>query len=300
MAAGCKNMCSAALWLICLIGLCGCVKQPEATASAAPKAARERIISLAPSLTEILFALELGDEIVADTQFCETPEAAKALPKVGGWTDVNMEQIMSFRPSCVCLGVNHPMRSKFEQLSIPLLPVAGSTLEDVISSIQTIGSRFGREAKAAELTNSLRERMVQLRQRAAQRSRALKVLIVAYRVRGEGRLRDLSVAGDDGYFQALLSLIGCELVPSGTGVPYPQMSAEGVLAVNPDVIVEIAPEMADAGAVVKDWEVALPALKAVQAHRVLVFTENYATVPGLRSLLFAEKLADRLETLHVE
>ncbi len=258
--------------------------------------AKERIVSLAPSLTETLFALELGDSIVADTVYCETPEAAKALPKVGAWNDVNIEQVLSFQPTCVCLPATHPCRAKFEQMNIPLCAVDGRSLDNVIEGIELLGTRFDRKERAHELASDMRRRLQALK-KAYEGRRHLKVMVVVGRARGAGRVKNLTVVGDDAYFRPLLSIVGCDVLPAGGGIPYPAMSIEGVMAVSPEAVVEIAADCAADGgkAAMADWKTSFP--KLVARGAVFVFTENYATVPGLRSVLFAEQLARRLENV---
>ncbi len=279
--------------LVCLIlsMAVGCGGNKAGTSEADPG---ERIISLAPSLTETLFALGLGESIVADTVYCETPEAAKALPKVGAWNDVNIEQVLAFQPTCVCLPATHPCRSRFEQMQIPLCAVDGRSLENVIDGIELLGERFGRSERAHELADDIRRRLQALEKTYSNRRR-LKVMVVVGGARGAGRVKDLTVVGDDAYFRPLLSIVGCDVVPAGKGIPYPAMSIEGVMAVNPDAVIEIAADCAADGgkAALSDWNSSFPQLVARGA--VFVFTENYATVPGLRSVLFVEQLAQRLE-----
>lgn len=283
------------LLAVALTGGCAPHAQPPTQPTA------ERIISLAPSLTETLFALGLGDRLVADTQYCVTPEAAKALPKVGAWNDVSAEQLLALKPTAVCLADTHPQRERLAAAGLPLVPVRGQTLADAIAAVLTLGQAFGRQADAERLHASLLDSQETLRQSQAGLPR-LRLLVVISRTRGEGRLRDLIVAGDDGYFRQLAELLHCDLVPAGTGAAYPAVSAEGILAIDPDAIVEIAPEWEPRGEpgreqLAQEWRQALPTLKAAQPGRILVFTENDATVPGLRTIAFARRLADQLRPL---
>ena len=170
------------LLVFCLAASCG-RNQPDAADAGSQK---QRIISLAPSLTETLFALGLGDCIVADTIYCETPEEAKALPKVGAWNDVNIEQVLSFQPTCVCLPATHPCRAKFEQMNIPLCAVDGRSLDNIIDGIELLGERFDRKERAHELATDMRGRLHALK-KAYEGRRRLKVMVVVGRARGAGR-----------------------------------------------------------------------------------------------------------------
>lgn len=282
----------------------GCGENPSARQDGVEKTPSggrhaQRIVSLAPSLTEMLFALGLGEDVVAVTEYCVTPEAAKGLPKVGAWNDVSIEHVISFKPTCVCLPATHPKLKEFEQLGIPVAPFKGQTLDDVLDSITVMGRRLGKEAAAEALLGDIRTRIDALKSKQGD-GKPLRTLVMIGRIRGEKRLRDIVVAGDDGYFQRLLELAACQLVPSGLGISYPSISIEGIVSLDPDVIIEIAPTFEAQGEagrqkVLDDWRHVLPNLRAVRENRVLVFTENYATVPGLRSVLFAENVSKRVE-----
>lgn len=293
----CRLLISSCLSLLFLLLTACSPAQPETPAATASR----RIVSLAPSLTEMLFALGLGDDVVAVTQYCITPEAAKRLPKVGSWNDVSVEQLLTLNPTAICLADTHPARSRLAAAGLPLVPVRGQTFSESQEAIMTLGEAFGRQQQAAQLLSALKSRQGNLRRQSENLPR-LRLLFVLSRTRGENRLRDLIVAGDDGYFRELATLLNCDVVPSGTGVAYPALSLEGILALAPDAIIEIAPEWEERGEpgraqLTQEWRNALPQLKATEPGRMLVFTENHATVPGMRSLDFAEQLAQRLAPL---
>lgn len=286
------------MWLFfsIILFLAGCERDVVEATDSKEGLSKERIVSLAPSLTEMLFALGLGDSVVADTVYCETPEEARNLPKVGAWNDVNIEQVLSFHPTCICLPKTHPCRARFEQIGLSLCAIDGRSLDNVIGGIEVLGERFDRRDVATAIAKDMRDKLKALQEKHAG-CRVLKVLVVVGRARGAGRVKDLTVVGDDGYFRPLLSILGCEIQPHGLGIPYPAMSIEGVMAISPDVVMEIAADCAadDGKEAMADWQVSFPELTSRKA--VFVFTDNYATVPGLRSVHFAEQVALRLEPI---
>ena len=115
--------------------------------------APRRIISLAPSITEVLFKLDLGDNVVGVTRYCDYPPQAEDKPKVGGYFDVNYEMLMSLESDLVILLVEHQDAIvRLEELGIPTLTVNHSRVEGILESITTIAERCGVKGKGKNLT----------------------------------------------------------------------------------------------------------------------------------------------------
>lgn len=132
-----------------------------------------RILSLAPSNTEILYALGVGDDIVGVTAFCDEPYAAQSKPKVGGWTEVYPDLLERFAPDMIVTSMYVPpqLRTLKEQRPELFCHVEPHTLDDVYTSITTIGERVGRTKQAAELMRRMRSEFDALRLQTAGRSR---------------------------------------------------------------------------------------------------------------------------------
>ncbi|MGB8707913.1 MAG: cobalamin-binding protein [Dehalococcoidia bacterium] len=121
----------------------------------------QRIVSLAPSNTEILFALGLGDKIVGDTEYCNYPEAAKTKPKVGGFSTVDIEKVVSLRPDLVLATQIHSKTiiPALEKLGLTVVALTPSSLTGVLDSITLVGKITGQSKEASELIKDLSTRI---------------------------------------------------------------------------------------------------------------------------------------------
>jgi iron complex transport system substrate-binding protein len=124
----------------------------------------QRIVSLAPSNTEILFALGLGDKVVGDTEYCNYPEAAKTKPKVGGFSTVDIEKVVSLKPDLVLATRIHDKTTipALENLGITVVALAPGSLNEVLDSIKLVGKITGQDKEAAELIKDLGARIEEI------------------------------------------------------------------------------------------------------------------------------------------
>ncbi|MFC1870459.1 cobalamin-binding protein [Chloroflexota bacterium] len=121
----------------------------------------QRIVSLAPSNTEILFALGLGDRVVGVTEYCNYPEEAKAKPKVGGFSTVDIEKVVSLDPDLVVATHIHSKTAipALEKLGLKVLALAPHSMDGVMNNITLIGRITGQEKRALHLAGNLRARI---------------------------------------------------------------------------------------------------------------------------------------------
>ncbi len=121
----------------------------------------QRIVSLAPSNTEILFALGLGDKVVGDTEYCNYPEAAKTKSKVGGFSTVDIEKVVSLRPDLVLATQIHSKTviPALENLGITVVALSPHSLNEVLDSIALAGKITGQDKEAAELVSDMSTRI---------------------------------------------------------------------------------------------------------------------------------------------
>src|SRR3989344_6923633 len=124
-----------------------------------------KIVSLAPSNTEILFALGAGKDIAAVTRFCDYPPYAKYKIKIGGWLDVKVESVEKIRPDLVFTSnfLQAELVEKLSRRGIPVVHVDPRTIEDVYASIITIGESIGREDKAQGIVDEMKRRFAKSR-----------------------------------------------------------------------------------------------------------------------------------------
>ena len=256
----------------------------------------QRIVSLSPSITETLFALGLGDRVVGVTRYCTHPPEARGRRQVGGYYDPGYEAVVALMPDLVVLREDHDrVRRVLLGLGLEVLSVEHRTLEGVLDSVPAIGRAAGVGPRADVLLASLRERMAAVSARAPRANRP-RALVCVGRTVGSGRLEDVYIAGRDGFYDRMLRLAGGANAYTGR-LPFPAVAAEGILMLDPDVIIDLVPDperLAGGEAELRrDWE-SLPNVRAVRDGRVYVFGEDYVTIPGPRFVLTLERIARAL------
>lgn len=256
-----------------------------------------RVVSLAPSVTETLFELGLGDRVVAVSKYCTYPREARRRPCIGGLFDPNMEAILVLRPDLVILPSPETGTVEgFDRLGIATLVLDHRNPEGVFDSISAIGRACAVEADADALAGRLRARLRRVTEKTAGLRRP-RVLLAVDHSSGGARIEDVYVAGSSRYFNPILRWAGGKNVFEDTTEAFPVVSREAILKANPEVIVDlVSAEALPSGGVEacrKSW-LELPWVAAVAADRVHVVTDDYAKVPGPRFILFVERLAQLL------
>lgn len=252
-----------------------------------------RIVSMAPSITETLFALGCGDRVVAVTDFCEYPPEVRNLPRVGGYVNPNLEAVLRLRPDLVVAPAGaEDLPAKLKAMGLPVLTVDHRSIEGVFDSLSILGKALGVERRAEELRATWRKRLDTIAQRCRGQPRP-RVLVVVDRPLETGRLQNLCAAGSDGFLNRLVELAGGENVIGDSAVAFPIISAETVLRLNPDVIIEIQAGREISSERHSEWLAAWQEVKevsAVQNGRVYLLGKDVPVVPGPRMLDLAESL----------
>jgi iron complex transport system substrate-binding protein len=271
----------AAAWLVAL-ALC------------APAAPPQRIVSTAPSITEMLFALGLGHRVVAVTTFCRYPPEAAAKPRIGDYLRPNVEAILALRPDLVLVEKSMIRKSLvLPSLRGNVVEIDDADLEGVLASIRRIGELCGVPGRAQQLIHQIRSELDEIRRRTASLPRRRVLLVVG---RTPGRIEDLIAAGRNSYLHQLLEIAGGANILADASVGYVKVSLEEVLARNPEIIVDLA-EMSQAApspdrgrAVARLWS-RYPNLAAVKTGRVYGLAADPFVVPGPRVAQAARRLA---------
>ena len=117
----------------------------------------KRIISLAPSNTEILYGLNADDSLIAVTRYCDFPEDAKKKPRIGGWLDINEGLVKSLKPDLILTStfVQNKITEKYKKNKMNIVALMPTTLKGVFDSIEKIGKLVGKEKNAKELVKSI-------------------------------------------------------------------------------------------------------------------------------------------------
>ncbi len=255
--------------------------------------AYRRIISLAPSITEILFKLGLGDKVVGVTDYCDSPPEAQTKTKIGGYYDPNYEAIIALRPDIVIMLPEHQGPKQYlSRFGLKILIVDHKSISGILSSTTAIGNACGVEQNAASLLLGLRERMELIKQKTNALTHP-KVMVTVGRNMGSGSLKDIYISGIDGFYDEMITLSGGINAYTGN-VTFPVVSGEGIIRMNPEVIIDIIPDLEQKGwdktMISNEWKT-ISQVDAVKNDRVYIFGEDYVATPGPRFILIMEQMA---------
>lgn len=189
----------------------------------------QRIISLAPHITEILYALGLGERVVGVTEFCNYPPEAAEKPKVGGFSDVSMEKVVEQNPDLILVASIHMAQvlPELEKLGLPVLVMDAHDLPGVLDQIRLVGKITGQDEAAEALTAQMQARADAVAQAVAGRPKP--------RVYWELD-PTLWTAGPGSFVQDLIERAGGENIAADAGQAWVQLSAETIIARDPEVI----------------------------------------------------------------
>jgi len=239
-----------------------------------------RIVSVAPSNTEILFALGVGPRVVGVTDFCDFPPAARRLPKVGG-VQLNYERIISLKPDVVFAVTNLQAASiaNMEKLGLRVFTVDPHSVQDTISAIELVGRATGAEAEAKRVAARMRARLSAVRAAVARQRTRPKVLSII-------QLKPLIVAGPGNFMDDCIRLAGGRNIAADAKSPYPIFSVEVAVQRKPDII--LIPKHQLPGLLSSELWKSVP---AVRNGRVYHPTPDLTELPGPRLIDGVEELA---------
>lgn len=251
-----------------------------------------RIISTAPSVTEILYAIEADDLLVGVTTYCDYPPEAQTKPIIGDFASPNIETVLRQEPDLVIiLTGREELEAKFRQFSLPLLILPHESVDAVYESIYRLGEIAQREAQAMRLVDSIRGEFSQVQDALSGRTPKRTLFLVG---RNPGSLSDIYAVGNAGYLGELIRTAGGVNVIQDSQVPYPKISIEQILAENPEVIIDMShgEDLTDAEvtSILEMWD-SFPTLTAVQTRQVHVVESDIFLVPGPRMAEAVRQLA---------
>ncbi len=267
------------------------------TAAQSAQTRPQRIVSTAPSITETLFALGLGDKVVGVSQFCNYPPEVRKLPKVGSYIKPDAEAIARLAPDLVVLErESSDLTERLNALHIAIVQVPHATLEDIYTEIQLIGKAAGVPDRSAALVAQIKGSLNAI-QAEAKTMPSPRVLVVVDRQ--QGALNNLIAVGPNNYVNQVLEIAGGTNVLAKPNMPqYPRISLETVLRENPDVIIDLSgtQETEEARRASREATLALwrqyGDLAAVRAGHVYAGTTDSLVVPGPRTPIAAQRLFD--------
>ena len=190
-----------------------------------------RLVSLAPNITEIVYALGLGDELVGDTDYCDFPPQAKNKPHVGTMVNPSLERIVALKPD-LALGTPEANRretaDQLERLGIPLYGVTASSLAGTLASIEDLGKILGRASEARSLVAEMQARIDRMEKRIEGQPKPKVLFVVWY--------RPLITVGPGTVIADVIRAAGGIPIGENLKGEWPRLTLEELLPQNPDVI----------------------------------------------------------------
>jgi iron complex transport system substrate-binding protein len=259
-------------------------------AHAASTPASRRIVSLAPSVTETLFALGFGSRLVGVTTHCDYPAEARKIAKIGGFTSPSLEVIVAKRPDLV-IGVSSatdPVKAKeMERLGLKVTLLSLATVGDILNSMRTIARLLGDQQAGEKLVNKITAQFDQVKGRIAGAPRRTTLLAV-------GR-RPLVAVGGHNFIDELITMAGGVNIAGNASQPWLNLPDEYVVAKAPQVIIE-AGMGSERSESTKHW-MDLKSIPAVKESRVYAYPSDKILRPGPR---IGEGLEEIARLVHPE
>jgi|Deesub1362B_J571_1020462.scaffolds.fasta_scaffold03222_4 iron complex transport system substrate-binding protein len=251
-----------------------------------------RIISLAPSITECLYALGAGQSVVGVTRFSNYPPEAASLPKVGSYVHVDLEHVISLRPDLIIAirdGNPKEVVARLERMGLPVFVVDPRSVEDLFRTLRGLGALVGRRGQAEELVEDLQRRLDRIRREVQGKPRPRVLLQIG--------VDPLVSVGDSTLQGQLIELAGGQNIAGDGPILYPILSMERVLEADPDVIL-VSSMVGEAGSrrALREWS-RWPTLQAVRKGRVHLIDGDLIDRPSPRIL---EGLENMVQWIHPE
>jgi iron complex transport system substrate-binding protein len=260
-----------------------------------------RIVSFAPSATEILYELGLGDKVRGVTRFCKYPPEAGQKEKIGGQADRNYEAVVRLKPDlAVILKEQRDMIAFFDRYSIRYVTVGSDSVDEILESILSVADACSVAERGRAIVENLRERMEPVKDvdndNRIRGDKPKVLLCVSRDGTGTGAIGKCFVAGTASFYDRLISVAGGTNVMSGVNQAYPTITAEAVIRLAPNVIIDISMSYGDNQRQQKncgDWR-SLKTVPAVKAGRIYCLSGDYLTIPGPRAALILEDIKNAL------
>jgi iron complex transport system substrate-binding protein len=281
---------AAAAFLVCLSAVraqVSVVDDIQRTVSLRTPA--RRVVALAPSITESLFAIGAADQVVGVTDYCNYPPVARTRPHVGGMINPNIETVVALKPDLIAMSMEGNIRDDFRRLTglgFPVVVTNPRSFEGIYRSLNQLGVLTGHADSAAHLVAALRAQEAALR--ALGEERPVRTLLVV-------SVQPLLVAGRNTFLHELLEAAGATNLAAYARGNYPAYSRETVIANNPDVILVTSDALGDVSALTglfPEWSI----VAAVRHGRVYRVNSDLVTRPGPRAVDALESLVHILHS----
>jgi len=252
----------------------------------------ERIVTLSPSINEIVYALGEGQNVVANTKHCDFPEESKSVPKIGGYNDISLEKILDVKPTIV-IGQDYDEKliQNLKSLNIKVLSYKTNTIENIKNTILELGILFKKEEKSKEMISRIDDSLNSLKSIVENK----KILIVISPK--DSLSNQIYVTGNFLYFEDIIKASGNKNAYNSTNSAQPVVNTEKIINMNPDIIVLLAPfydgKTAELNQLKELWKT-LP-INAAKQNNIYAVDKLYAGIPSQRVEFFINDFRKILE-----
>ena len=250
----------------------------------------QRVVSLAPSVTETLFALGFGDRLVGVTTSCDFPAEARKIPKIGGFMSPSLETIIAKRPDLVigASSATDPAKAReMERLGLKVTLISLASVRDILISIKSVAVLLGNAESGERLADKITREIDQVQRRVGAAPRRSTLLVVG--------LRPLIAVGGGNFIDELITLAGGKNIAGDAAQPWLNLPDEYVVAQAPQVII-VAGMGSERAESAKHWD-DLKSIPAVDQRRVYNYPSDKILRPGPR---IGEGLEEIARLLHPE
>lgn len=254
-----------------------------------------RIVSLVPALTEMLFAIGAGPQVVGVSSYDRFPPEATTRPSVGALLDPDVERILALRPDLVATyGSQVELKQQLQRAAIDVYDYRHAGLADILTTLRDVGRRTAHATEAEDVARGIERDLASIRARVRRAPRPKTMLVFGREV---GALRNVYASGGRGFLHDMLDAAGGDNVFADVARESVQATTEVILARAPEVVLEVreGPALDDVAKarLVADWA-RLAAVPAVKQRRILVVSGEGLVVPGPRVARSVEALARAL------
>ncbi len=254
----------------------------------------ERIVTLTPSINEIVYALGVGKDVVANTKYCDFPKESKKVKKVGGYASISLEKILLVNPSVVIAqNYDEKLLTNLKNLNIKTLSFKTDSIKDINNTIFSLGNYFDKQEKAKELISNINNSLASLKGIVKNK----KILIVISPKRSLSN--QIYVSGNYLYFEDIIKASGNVNAFQSKSKAQPVVNTEKIIKMNPDVIILLAPffegKSEELKRVKKLW-LDLP-INAAKNKNVYAVDKLYAGIPSQRVVYFIQDFKKILENV---
>ena len=246
-------------------------------------AAPQRIVSLTPHITEMLFAIGAGKQVIATDQASDYPDEVKKLPKVANYQSLNSESLLAVKPDLVVAwgSTQALMQQQIQALGIPMLLLKSQHLDDLPVELRLLGDKTGHREQANQLAAQIETKFATYRQQSQQRPKIKAFYQLWY--------PPLTTVANGSFIQEIMTMCGAENPFADSKAPYPQLGEEAVLAANPQMIFAT-----QHGSDLQHW-LKWPQLAAVKNKQLYLLNADWLHRLSPRIVLGIEQMCSKVE-----